>query len=1586
MQELQMKGSSIWGLCETHLSAQGISKFNKGLKLRKSRFSFHPGAPAPLRVSTASAIGGKQTGTGFLTTLPSRRLQPTWPADKWEEARFCMNTFYMNGTWIHGAVIYGYAFRADTNEVRRQTDELLSHAVYRVLRTLKGKRFLMGDWNQEFDNLNTFQLLRDHGWKEVQVIAQELHGREITKTCHNTSTKDFIWLSPELVPHWRRTDAASLFPEHQHLWVELHGIGQPENIHLWRKPKPILWDQQLELEEKQWELQPGSTTQQAIETIAHEFEQRVERAMHKHQDNMHVSQRGRSKTTRTVELTPCEAPVKASRHGHVTPTFHGQNKRHMQWYKQLRRLESLCRGDHSVSTVATHKENEWSKVLRAPGFHHSFATWWRLLDSRLDSAPHRLPQHLPTRQQLCAIRLTFEKEFRHMEDILIKECQHTAKKNRLENPNKIFQDIKLPPAAPISLIEHAQQAKIIEVDEEERAIVLDCPLDIDEHLPLFTASNVLSPIHGEADKVWLESIDGLEVGQIVRQEHFEGSLTKLFDLFKHEWERRWDRHLHVPIDEWDPMVEFFKTNFPAGEPLVYTKITPEIWLRSLQQKKTRAATGPDGWARQDLLKMPLDLVQALITLLERIEAGEEWPISMITGLICSLAKVENASRIQQYRPITVFSLIYRNWTSIRARECLKHLEKYAPNKSFGNLPMRTATQVWLGIQSELESAKYSGATLSGVILDIQKCFNHMPRIPIFEICSHLGINSNILRGWFGALQHMSRRFVVRGSVSPGLTSSTGCAEGCALSVVGMAALNILIDCYVKVRVPQCQLWSYVDNLELSATHVDTTLEGLHHLRQVLAGLDLLIDESKTQVWANNAHDRKRLRDRQFQVVHWTRDLGGHVQYSQVPTNKVVTGKISKFRPRWRDITRSPAPRAQKVKAIKMAAWPNALHAISSVHLRDELITELRAAAVRCLGLEQLGTSPLAQLSLLEGPMVDPGFYILHRTVMDARSYFSVHESKLILRQLALPATKLTPEVGPCSVLLRRLHQIGWHWDEEHFVDFWGMPCDIWECPVQELSQRLLDSWQFRCLHQLNQRQTFQGMDNISVTLTVRNMTKQPCDKGVLHRSLNGTFFTADHAKHMEGELPTACQFCGSPDSQYHRHWECEQLQAARAHCDSQMKERILQAGPATYNHGWIPRPKSLNRFRQQLFEVPDSTAWLDIPPLLPLELDIFTDGSCLRPRDSLSRLASWGVAVYLEDGPTEFASVSGGVVSGMIQTVTRAELCAAISALLLADRTRRPFRLWVDNAQVYKTLRRALHPSLTDIYQVRNKVKNHDLINTIGVIGYQVRHLCRHVIKVCSHQQHEHHEAWISRWSWRGNEAADHTAATAVHEHPALLRTWSTLVAEISELEQMRDVLHHTLIQVGTLAQTKQQQQQQQLRTPEAQDEPERYDRQYEEWYIPDRPPEDAKYLACPDLCTLHEWSQTLHDPNEPVRWWTWHQLFIDARFYQGDIGPWNHLNTHTWRAGAVCPPRSFAKRTRSFSTYLTKLAKLSGDPLPIAFTRRDSPVYAFWTKTLPVRVSEERCQAVDRWLLPFGTFKCHKDQNRIDKLPGVTA
>ena len=131
--------------------------------------------------------------------------------------------------------------------------------------------------------------------------------------------------------------------------------------------------------------------------------------------------------------------------------------------------------------------------------------------------------------------------------------------------------------------------------------------------------------------------------------------------------------------------------------------------------------------------------------------------------------------------------------------------------------------------------------------------------------------------------------------------------------------------------------------------------------------------------------------------------------------------------------------------------------------------------------------------------------------------------------------------------------------------------------------------------------------------------------------------------------------------------------------------------PSTFNHGWIPKPAALEAFRDARNHLTDTTGEFNFPDRLPKILELFPDGSCLKPSEKIARLASWGVTLACPQSEVEFQPVANGLVTGLVHTITRAEITAAIAAIKFAIRCQQKFRLWIENAYVVKIVRKCLN-------------------------------------------------------------------------------------------------------------------------------------------------------------------------------------------------------------------------------------------------------------------------------------------------------
>ena len=625
-----------------------------------------------------------------------------------------------------------------------------------------------------------------------------------------------------------------------------------------------------------------------------------------------------------------------------------------------------------------------------------------------------------------------------------------------------------------------------------------------------------------------------------------------------------------------------------------------------------------------MIHMPDSILDQLLALFTEIEEGRPWPTQMLVGIVAALAKHPEARHTTEYRPITIFSLAYRVWGSIRSRQCLELISHIAPYTMMGNMPKKSAKHVWFHVQEAIEYAMHQGNEISGAVIDIVKCFNALPRRPLLAIANHVGIPLTVTGPWASALQAMTRRFTVRQAVGPALPSNNGLPQGDGVSVVGMALCNLALDAWVTHRFPRCQVWSYVDNIETLTSSSFQAVESLEALTQFCQVLHLQVDATKTYAWSNSAAGRKHLREVEIQCKLYARDLGGHINYSRLATNRTIQDKITLLKPFWIRLARSQAPVTQKEYALQTAAWSNLFFGIATVQLGDAHFVKLRTQATRGIGTAKHGANPMLQLSCISPTKCDPEFYCVFHTVMSFRQYHTPDMSYAVLNALA-NGDKTSP--GPCNSLLHALHKLGWAWYGAGCCqDEAGEVFHLQDSPVQDLADRLHQAWHQRVFALMEQqRPTMRGIVNADCRLTRASYLALPAEQaGAVRCLLNGTSGVVDSDK---------CRYCQDPDSAIHRHWYCP----AFNHIRDQFALGYLKdtAEPCLLAHGWLPKAPALPQLQRSLARLPDVSDTHALPPewqTPPEGLYLFTDGGCLHPAEPDQRVATWGFVIWTPQG------------------------------------------------------------------------------------------------------------------------------------------------------------------------------------------------------------------------------------------------------------------------------------------------------------------------------------------------------------------
>ena len=743
----------VYSVSETQLTAVGVTRFATELRCANSSFKFCPGAPAPQKSKSIMSTGGRHTGVGFLSSCPIRAIRNGWNQEFFETGRCAAAQFHHHGIWFTGGVVYGWAASSESNAVKSQTNDLIAH-VFDQIRFHHGPKFIAGDWNQHPEALPIHDVLSQHGWVEIQSFAEMRWGISPSMTCKQTSRKDFIYVSPE-IREWIKAVNVVLepFPDHAVLTATLEVPGRPEPFPYWYKPEKISYGTHLvealtTIEVNEPVVHQGSTDE-IYSAIWHEHEQWVDHLMQSHTNAVCLPhQKGRGSTVARSFKRNQVSPIKAGRQGEPSPQYVGRSLQLKHWYTQWRRLINLERAIRSKTDsphLHQHIQALWRSIYRASGFSGGFANWRCTRRIVHPNAPIFIPEIVPPLPVVQAIQLNFAAAVKSLDNHLHTSWTARIKAKRAANPNAVFQAVRDPGPVPVEVLLEHKTCTVTEV-VDEGSVIVDSSASLDVELPILCRGEFLKAEIISHDQIWFQSEHSATPGLQLTQQRPIGSLNEMFEVFEQEWSRRWDKHRSIPDSRWDNINSFIDNHVPSGN-MTCAPITLHQWDAVVRSKPSRSAVGMDGVHRDDLLHMPMHLKKQLLSLIERIELSGEWPSQLLHGGVFSLEKRPGANQVHEFRPITILPTVYRIWSTIRSRELIAFLSSFAPSHLYGNVKGRSSVNMWWAAQALAEQAMYDNQVAVGVIADLQKAFNTLPRAPLFRLAVKLGVPNRILRPW-----------------------------------------------------------------------------------------------------------------------------------------------------------------------------------------------------------------------------------------------------------------------------------------------------------------------------------------------------------------------------------------------------------------------------------------------------------------------------------------------------------------------------------------------------------------------------------------------------------------------------------------------------------------------------------------------------------------------------------------------------------------------------------------------------------------------------------------------------------------------
>ena len=1352
-----MQEADAWMVSETHLTSVGLRAFRRELAALGSSFKWivH-GKPVGYRNEVSEV--GRWAGVAIIGKCPTRPVPISWSSAQHASCRLVAAASFCRGLWITGVGVYGTPVGPTHPKAKASTEALLDEAVKRIQQSV-GCRYVAGDWNHDHNSLRSVAVLKAMGFVDIQDLHFRAWGVNPVPTCRCSTRRDYMYVSPELAARLIscRVDLVS-WSDHASLVAEFVGSELPEMRYLWPIPSKIEWDPQ-----SNFEFVDFASPHCPDEQYRRLWKDREEAAV--------CSARSRGVQTlpsclgrgACVKPVPCKSnpvPVRTARAGEIQPRFLGYSLLHVHWFKQLRRLQSYCRlAKVSCPNDNHHKHSHalWLSILEAPGFQPSFVDWWKE-KSKTVGDELVVPCVPPSASVADQLFSSFQWDVKCLEDNLRRHKHYAARLKRVSDVTQLYKQVRRNAPDQVDALFRESVGVVSRVDHDMVALEFDEPVPWTLHDPVYHQGRRMEVGHVEPDKVWVESVADIVPGDSIIQPRHVGSLEALFHAFQEQWRSRWIRHANVSADRWEVVISFAQRYLqPVTVPDL--DLSPSLIKAVVKSKRPNAATGLDGVSRHDMLSLDGVGLSSLCSLYQRAMDTGQWPTQVLKGAVKSLAKRELPSSPDHFRPVTVFSLVYRTWSSALSRYWLASISETLDPMLLGNRSGKQAADVWRYLLDCIEDSHASSTVASGLILDLEKAFNTLPRTPTLMAARLLGLSMPVVTAWAGALSNMARHFHVRGSYSDALLSDCGFPEGCGLSCLAMVAVDQLFHLWIAKSQELAVAVTYVDNWEILLGDPNRVNDVFHRVLEFSSLMDITVDSKKTIAWSTSSVTRRALSRCGFRVALSVRELGAHVTFSSQLRNATTTARVANLLDFWQKLRVASGTFQQKLRLICTAAWPRALHGISSCYLGNKHWVSLRAACMRALRVDKPGSNSMLQLSL--GRLgLDPLMFAIIQTFRDFRSYGS---TDLHLDRLAqLHDGKLwLPPSAVTEVLLARVHALGWTWTVDQQVSD-GLSCfSLVGCGWSELERRLYRSWTYVVARSVQHGDTLRDFTLVDLHATCSAVSKlDPHAQAVLRPVLNGSMFTQEHAYKWSRSGCLKCPLCDQDDSFYHRLWLCSATAELRRSVPVEVCDIIPVLPLPLTVHGWdlwVPTADPWLRYLDLLPDPVVSVAELSLDPVL----DFFTDGSCWWPATEF-RIASWSVVVAappcLDMSARSTWVLASGPLPRIAQTAHRAELYAlVVLAESVRQRAGQVFRVWSDCLSVVESYQLLVQGK-------RRLPRHHSHYDLWSRLLAAVRDMGANrflVGKVPAHQDIDDSCTDLEAWAFTGNHAADVAAGEA---------------------------------------------------------------------------------------------------------------------------------------------------------------------------------------------------------------------------------
>ena len=316
----------------------------------------------------------------------------------------------------------------------------------------------------------------------------------------------------------------------------------------------------------------------------------------------------------------------------------------------------------------------------------------------------------------------------------------------------------------------------------------------------------------------------------------------------------------------------------SGDHLNTFVITNEMVANKISNLSQNKSPGPDGW-HPIFLKNVTDLISSpLATLFQKSLDEGILPNQWLESYITAIHKKGNKSLAENYRPISITSILCKLMESIVRDQLVAHMETndILSTKQHGFVTRRNCmTNLLICLESWTQLLE-SGHPLDIIYTDFAKAFDRVPHQRLLQKLKGVGIVGNTLNWIRAFLSNRNQRVRVDNEFSPWASMISGVPQG---SVLGPTLFVLFINDMPEVCSNACQL--FADDAKIfcgvkSSEDEEKLQKDLDRITEWSMKWQIPFNVGKCKslhIGRNNQHHVYKMSNQDLEQVYEEKDLG-----------------------------------------------------------------------------------------------------------------------------------------------------------------------------------------------------------------------------------------------------------------------------------------------------------------------------------------------------------------------------------------------------------------------------------------------------------------------------------------------------------------------------------------------------------------------------------------------------------------------------------------------------------------------------------------------------------------------------------------